>query len=99
MVSNELIPCNDKYKFASALLELCKSDEEVCQRNDALRNIDTPAVEICLKLDGMAVVQSLVKVSWGKTCSDFAILFNQKVEHYIKEQPFTEAQLVFDSYV
>lgn len=98
MISNELIPCNDKYKLASALLELCESDEEVYQKNDAPKDIEIPATERCLILDGMAVVQSLVKVSWVKSCSDFAVLFNQKVEHYIKEQPFTEVRLVFDSY-
>ncbi len=84
MISNELIPCNDKYKLASALLELCESDEEVYQRSDVPRDIEIPATERCLILDGMAVVQSLVKVSWVKTSSDFAVLFNQKVEHYIK---------------
>ena len=98
MVSNELIPCNDKYKLVSAFLELCESDEEVNQRNDSPGNVETSATERCLLLDGMAVVQSLVKVAWVKTCSDFAVLFNQKVEHHINEQPFTEVRLVFDSY-
>ena len=99
MISNKLIPCNDKYKLASALLELCESDEEVSQiKNDAPENSETTATERCLILNGMAVAQSLVKVAWLKTCSDFAVLFNQKVELHIKEQPFTEVRLVFDSY-
>ena len=42
-------------------------------------------------------MQSLVKVAWVRTCRDFAVLFNQKVEQHIGEQPFTEVRLIFDS--
>eukprot|EP00794_Sanderia_malayensis_P017161 gene17161-18883_t len=61
MISNELIPCNDKYKLASALLELCESDEEVHHRSDVPRDAEIPSTERYLILHGMAVVQSLAK--------------------------------------
>ena len=52
----------------------------------------------CLLIDGMAVVQSLVEQPWVKTCSDLAILFNNKIEFFVKESEYTDVRLIFDSY-
>ena len=46
----------------------------------------------------MAVVQSLVKQPWVKTCSDFATLFNNKIEFFVNESEYTDVRLIFDSY-
>ena len=82
MICSDLIPRNDEYKLASALLKLRK---EINQGSAVPEDIEIADDERCLILDRMAIVQSLVKVTWVKTCSDFAVLFIQKAKRCMEE--------------
>lgn len=95
LMSNEsLLYCNDKSKIASELLKL--SEEET---NTTITNQEGEvSFNTCLIIDGMAVVQSLVKKPWVKTCNDFAKLFNNKIEYFLKKKKYISIRLLFDFY-
>ena len=65
-----------------------------CTNDVDIQNI----AQRCLIFDGIAIVRSLKKESWVKTCNDLAKLFIQKVEYYFSKNDYHIICIVFDPY-
>ena len=77
MAHTTLHECKDKSDLGNAICKMGENYKE-CTNDVDIQNI----AQRCLILDGMAIVISLKKESWVKTCNDLAKLFIQKVEYY-----------------
>ena len=93
MVHTTLHECKDKSDLGNVIWKMGENYKE-CTNDVDIQNI----AQRCLIFDGMAIVRSLKKESWVKTCTDLAKWFIQKVEYYFSKNDYHIICIEFNPY-
>ena len=71
--------------------------ENYIAENTEGNEVQDPAVKV-LAFDGMAIVRSLKKESWVKTCKDLDQLFLEKLGSFLINKVYNVVCMIFDPY-